>query len=658
MQCASRLVVGLPVVLATFLVGLTTPLSAAEPARRAVGESATTSGRLLGVVTDAAGAPLEEVLISATGPTGAALAVCDADGRFEFRALPPGTYLLRAHIAGFASPRRHVVEVKSDAATVHAVTLHRAATAESAPAFLAAGFGALPGTAVTGSETETVTGAQPDQGDLRGSLDVDRVERRRVAPHDDSDKAWWLRRARRSILKDSGFDVRTVATLDEPSDRFDGFNPRMSAAGVRAGDPSTGFPLSGQLNFLTRATLDSRSELSTTDILPGQVAYVSLGGPHQASRWELQGAVRTGDAGTFVVAGSYVPETSSTHALSLGTSFSRQRLQSPFDVEALLTSVDGPVPDPSREVGSVSAEGSWAVVPQLTFDYGVSVARYGYLEDSQLLSPHAVFTMKPLEKTRVRLVVSQYMLAPGAEEFLPPSDGVWLPPERTFAPLSPGEPLRAERSQHFEAAVERDFGHTGTVGVRRFNQDVAEQMVTLFGVRPNLPSTSSNYYLTRAAGVRSEGWGLMVSHVIAGRVRGTVDYRLTHAEWAPWTAGGLSPQTVGVFRYGRERFHDVTTRVETEIPETATRVLVLYRISTAFAVVDDSGDALTSGTDGRFALRVNQTLPFSPIEGSRWEVLVDVRSLFREQVAGASVYDELLVVNPPKQVMGGLVVHF
>jgi len=35
-----------------------------------------------------------------------------------------------------------------------------------------------------------------------------------------------------------------------------------------------------------------------------------------------------------------------------------------------------------------------------------------------------------------------------------------------------------------------------------------------------------------------------------------------------------------------------------------------------------------------------------------------VRNLFREPAAGASVYDELLVVNPPKQVVGGLVVRF
>ena len=55
---------------------------------------------------------------------------------------------------------------------------------------------------------------------------------------------------------------------------------------------------------------------------------------------------------------------------------------------------------------------------------------------------------------------------------------------------------------------------------------------------------------------------------------------------------------------------------------------------------------------------MQQTLPFAPFGDSDWEVLVDVRNLLREQTAGASVYDDLLVVNPPKQFVGGLVVHF
>ena len=141
-----------------------------------------------------------------------------------------------------------------------------------------------------------------------------------------------------------------------------------------------------------------------------------------------------------------------------------------------------------------------------------------------------------------------------------------------------------------------------------------------------------------------------------GRVQGAVDYSVTRAEWSPWSATGLSPATVGVFRTGVERFHDVTTSIQTEIPETSTRVYLLCRVNTAFSRVSDV--ALTSGLDARFDVRVTQALPFEPFDGSQWELLVAMRSLFREQAVGASAYDELLVVSPPKQFMGGLVVNF
>ena len=371
----------------------------------------------------------------------------------------------------------------------------------------------------------------------------------------------------------------------------------------------------------------------------------------------------TGDAGSWVLSGTYDAEPAETHALAVGLSYSRQHVHNLAYQESLTPSTalleDAETPDFSREVGAVSVQGTWEASPRVTLDYGTNLARYGYLPNDGLVSPNAVVTVEPLNRTRVRVTVAQNMLAPGAEEFLPPADGVWLPPERTFALLSRTDSLRTERSQHFEVAVERDLGRASTVGVRRFYQDVDDQMVALFGVRPQIPvSSADHYYLTSASGVNTEGWGLLFSHAFAGRVRGTVDYSSTHATWAPWTASGLSPQTVGVFRTGAEQVHDVTTSIETEIPETSTVVFVLYRLNSAFSVVDSATAALTSGLDGRFALRVRQTLPFSPVEGSDWEVLVDIRSLFREQVLGASVYDELLVASPPKQFVGGLVVHF
>ena len=54
---------------------------------------------------------------------------------------------------------------------------------------------------------------------------------------------------------------------------------------------------------------------------------------------------------------------------------------------------------------------------------------------------------------------------------------------------------------------------------------------------------------------------------------------------------------------------------------------------------------------------MNQALPFG-IGGTQWEVLVGVRNLFRDPNHAGSVYDELLVVKPPKRVVGGFLVRF
>ena len=61
--------------------------------------------------------------------------------------------------------------------------------------------------------------------------------------------------------------------------------------------------------------------------------------------------------------------------------------------------------------------------------------------------------------------------------------------------------------------------------------------------------------------------------------------------------------------------------------------------------------------DGRFDMQLRQGLPFMSRVGD-WEMLVGVRSLFRTAFDDRSFYDELLVVRPPKRVMGGLQVRF
>lgn len=608
------------------------------------------SGRLLGMVTDDAGAPFQAMLVSASGPAGTAVAECDADGRFEFRDLRPGIYLLRAHAAGFSTADRHVVEIKPGLSTLRSVRLSRVSVEVSAASrMLTAGVVSGFGPGVSSSWlSETPELAQPDSEP--GASDL--VDRPSPAPHDHTEKAWRLRRARRSVLKDQAGAIQLAGAGDRfvPDDDF------AALPGHPQSDLLDGFALSGQFHLLTRATIDSPTSPWSVNQLPGQVAYVALGAPVGEYGWGIRGAVTAGDSGSWVLASSYSTDASSDHSFELGASYSKQRAAD-GDFDLTPDEFSGQNLYASREVGSIKADGLWTVSPRLVVGYGATVAHYGYLSDGRVLSPRAQLVVEPVSRTRVRAAVIRHMLAPGAEEFLPPTSGVWLPPERTFAPLSLSAPLQVEETRHFEVALERDVGRDSVVGVRRFYQEVSNQMVTMFGVRPTSTSSATDYYyLANAPGLNAQGWGVSFSHAVAGRVHGVVDYSVTRAQWAPWTVAGLSPETVGVLRTGAEQFHDVTTSIEAEIPETATRVFVLARVNTAYA--RSEAVSLASGLDTRFAFRVQQTLPFAPFGGSDWEVLVDVRSLFREQVAGASVYDELLVVRPPKQFVGGLIVHF
>lgn len=65
-------------------------------------------GRLVGTVTDAQGAVLPGVTVTATSPAliGSQSAVTESDGQFRFPALPSGSYVLQFELSGFQTVRR------------------------------------------------------------------------------------------------------------------------------------------------------------------------------------------------------------------------------------------------------------------------------------------------------------------------------------------------------------------------------------------------------------------------------------------------------------------------------------------------------------------------------------------------------------------------
>ena len=411
---------------------------------------------------------------------------------------------------------------------------------------------------------------------------------------------------------------------------------------------------SGQLNLVTTSLFDNPQQLFSGDSLPRSIAYVSVGAPVGSNGdWSVRGAFGQADMSSWVAAGAYATRGPARHHYDFGLSYATQRYETGSPA-ALRDMTDG-----SRNAGAVFGFDTFMVSPMIAVTYGARYAHYDYLDSQSLLSPRVAVTFSPVNRLRLSALASSRSIAPGAEEFMPPGDnGIWLPPQRTFSSLLPSRSLNAEQTNHVEFQIERDLGAISTISIRAFEQRVNGQLVTMFGVDvPGQPPADFGHYFVGNYGdVAARGVRAGFRTAIASRVHGSVEYSLIAAAWNPgedldyWTQ--RLPATASL-RAGR--IHDVATTVEADVPETSTRVVVFYRVSNAFTGRRPDDNALLNS---RFNLQVHQSLPFMDFSTAKWEMLISVCNVFHEAAGDQSVYDELLVVRPPKRIVGGLAMRF
>ena len=202
------------------------------------------TGAIQGIVQDEKGLPVSGAAVSALGAT-TAVAYTDRTGRFELRTLPPGPYLVRAHLTGFVAPRGQIIDVRPSARTSSSIAMRRT----GAPAVLTAGVGL---------ESRVEPPADSGAGDAGQAAGGD----------DHGETAWRLRHARRSVLKDATIPVELLAadtppetTLGEP-----GFFGHAVGSSARAAtNLFTGTPFVGQVNVLTTGSFDTPQQLFTTE---------------------------------------------------------------------------------------------------------------------------------------------------------------------------------------------------------------------------------------------------------------------------------------------------------------------------------------------------------------------------------------------------------
>jgi hypothetical protein len=578
---------------------------------------------LTGVVTDRNGRPLGGAVVSAIGSE-SAFAVSASDGRFTFRTLPQGPYVVRAHLQGYLPARPRLVQISTSARGDFNIVLAKRSETTEAPAVLAAGV---------------------------GPIDVPATEAGSEGTHEHDELAWRLRHLKRSVLKNQGHSIPGLEDLagDSP---WTGLT-RAVGESVRLASILADLPLAGQFNLLTTTSFDSPQDLFSPDgVLPRSIAFLSLSAPMPSGEWRMRGAITQGDLSSWTVAGSFAREPNAAHAYKAGFSYGMQRYAG-GNAEALAAMRDG-----SRTVGMLYAYDNWTVARAVKVDFGGRYANYGYLRDQGLFSPRAGVAIKPSEKDSltVRASVAHRESAPGAEEFIPPSIGVWLPPERTFSPVSRRGEFTPERIDHLEVGVERVMPGALLVGVRAFRQRGEDQIVTLFGTGAADGVANTGHYRVGSAGdFEATGWGVSVSRSVGETTRASVDYALADAQWAGrsrdfWALAHVAGQ---VLRRS-DRVHDLTASIESVVPASSTRVFVLYKINSAQA---GPGIEQMSVGSPRFDVQINQALPFS-VARSRWEALVAVKNVFHDEFDSGSIYDELLVVRAPTRVLGGVTVKF
>jgi hypothetical protein len=584
---------------------------------------------LHGTVQDDRGEPLAGAVVFALGST-SVFSVSDSEGRFAFPDLSYGPYLVRAHLPGHLPARAVLVQVNRSSGAMSTVTLTRRAASDQPAPVLAAGV-VGPADAIPASE-----------GEAEG--------------HDHGEVAWRLRHLKRSVLKDAGAGL-IAAQGGEGSfldDSLGGLGRAVAAPARLAASLFDEVPLNGQVDLLTSTSFDRPQDLLSMQAwLPRGVAFLSLEAPTSGGHWAMRGAVTQGDPSSWILASSY-RRAPAAHRYSAGLSYGIQRYLG-GNTDALTAASEG-----SRSVGAIHAYDDWTISPRLAVSYGAKYARYDYLEQPALLSPRASVTVTPSENDsfNIRAAVSRRTVAPGAAEFSPRSSGPWLPPERTFSPLSSSRGFTTGQVDHMELAAERAWMGQIVTGIRVFRETVDDQIVTLFGVAPRGTRAAGpgHYFVASAGDVDANGWGVSVSRTTQAGARASIDYTNVRSTWLRRSqdAEALALVAAAVLGGDEEQVHDLTASVESVLPVIETRVFIIYKINSRFA---DAG-AAAARTGSRFNLQLNQALPFLNFSGARWEMLVAVRNLFSDELLDASVYDELLVVGSPKRMVGGVTVRF
>jgi hypothetical protein len=311
-----------------------------------------------------------------------------------------------------------------------------------------------------------------------------------------------------------------------------------------------------------------------------------------------------------------------------------------------LGSSSGSLVDP-RETGAMFMRSRVKVADNVEASFGTRYAYLGFLRNPNHMDSLVAIEVEAAPGTVIRGSMTSRALAPGGDLLTLSS----LDSAPHIAHATINDALTVSRTSHYDLSVDRTIGGT-SFGARAFYEETANQLVNVFGT----DSASQSLWMSNFGDLSTRGIGVTVAHQL-GDVTGSVTYTYGHsARLGPGALAASRPLPLAA-GFRRADFHDIEAHLETSIDRTATKLEAFCRINTLSPEAEEAFGAMPFSST-RFDLQLTQGLPFlHPVTRAEWELLLAFRNLFYERGEGGAL-DELVVLHPPKRVMGGIAVRF
>ena len=423
---------------------------------------------------------------------------------------------------------------------------------------------------------------------------------------------WLLRRKKRSVLEQQAQSVPAEAQDD----------PVVVTAAMEREAPRW-MQVDGAVEVLANPWL-MEGEGETA-----RYGALSLEGQLSDSlRWRLAGLLAESEHRTWRSAGEFFFDGREGHALHAGVGYGQQALR-PF--------FSSPDAWESRTIGAVFLNDTISLSDSLRASVGARYTYLGFLGDSNRFDPAVALEYEVDDATRVHGAWTNSTVAPGGD--LLAVSSLSAAPDLAMASIA--RDLEPEHVARYEVGVERLVGEA-SLGAFGFYESADDPLVNIAGDRRTLRILNGSAYASR-------GMGLSFARRF-GVLFGSVTYRFGSIRAA-------SPEDMlldwGRAGFSNADFHDLVTRLETFIDQSDTRVVASYRLNRL-----DPDTELGASLSSRFDVRLMQRLPFLPsVTRGHWELLLAYRNLFYEEGEGA-LLDEIAVVAPPRQLMGGIAIRF